>query len=225
MSQEIRQNKALEMAQGQSSEFHTLWVTNELQNQNVSHSAQILDFGAGQGALLGSLQKMKYENLQGADLLAKPSGFAGNWIQSDLNRFQSEKFNSAFDCILCIEVIEHLENPREILRQFHEMLKPGGLVLMTTPHVESYRSLISLYFRGHYVDFLDNSYPAHITPVLPKDLQRIVSEAGFEKLHIQYSGKGVLPALTSLTWQQVSLGLLKGKRTSDHVMITARKKL
>ena len=43
-----------------------------------------------------------------------------------------EEFREAFDCILCSEVIEHVERPEEFLKDCSALLKEGGLFLFST---------------------------------------------------------------------------------------------
>jgi len=63
---------------------------------------------------------------------------------------------------------------------------------------------------------------AHITALLRKDLVRILSEAGFSDVRFHFTDHGGLPKLPAVSWQQVSLGLLKGCRFSDNVIATAK---
>lgn len=39
-----------------------------------------------------------------------------------------------FELIWCSEVIEHLENPQKSVNEFRRVLKPGGLLVVTTPN-------------------------------------------------------------------------------------------
>ncbi len=220
---EILQKKALQMAEGRSSDLHLNWVLRTLTAEGLSAQAKVLDFGAGVGRLLHGLKEQGVLKLTGADLLPPPADFNGKWKQADLNHFPGREFSLEFDWVVGVEVIEHLENPRNMIRTMAEMTKLGGHILLTTPNVESFRSILSLIVRGHYVDFLDSSYPAHITPVLPMDLQRIVLESGFEIKRLEYSGRGAIPGLTKWSWHQISGSLLKGKRFSDHILVVARK--
>jgi hypothetical protein len=77
--------------------------------------------------------------------------------------------------------------------------------------------------RGHFVAFTDSSYPAHITPLNRKDLLRIAQEAGFQFVGWDYVEKGCVPGLTSLSWQQLSFGVLQGLRYSDNLFIVLKK--
>lgn len=41
--------------------------------------------------------------------------------------------DASFDAVLCTEVIEHIQDPTEIIREMHRVLKPGGRLLATIP--------------------------------------------------------------------------------------------
>ncbi len=41
--------------------------------------------------------------------------------------------DASFDAVLCTEVIEHIPDPTESIREMHRVLKPGGLLLVTLP--------------------------------------------------------------------------------------------
>jgi 2-polyprenyl-3-methyl-5-hydroxy-6-metoxy-1,4-benzoquinol methylase len=187
-------------------------------------SGTLLDFGAGRGELLSILQaQRRFTTLSGTDVLHRPAGLSASidWIEQDLNTPIAAK--PQFDVVICSEVIEHLENPRHTFRSIHGALKPGGTLLLTTPNQESLRSYVALLFRGHFIGFVDSCYPAHITALLRTDLKRICSECGFEQPRFAYSNHGLLPKLTSTTWQRVSLGLLAGRWFSDNLALVAKK--
>ncbi len=41
--------------------------------------------------------------------------------------------DESFDVVLCTEVIEHISNPIEAIKEFGRLLKPGGQLLLTAP--------------------------------------------------------------------------------------------
>ena len=47
----------------------------------------------------------------------------------------------AFDVIAFLEVIEHVDNPGEVLDGFQRGLRPGGMLLLSTPNVLGYNTL------------------------------------------------------------------------------------
>lgn len=186
---------------------------------------KLLDFGAGTGELAAAfVGQGLFDEVHAVDLVPYPGARLEKitWHYADLNDRLGD-FDAPFDAIFAAEVIEHLENPRALAREWFRLLKPGGWVACSTPNNESWRAILSLIGRGHYVAFGPSNYPAHITPMLAIDLTRVLQEAGFESVEIKYTNFGSLPKFTSRTWQQVSGGLLRGRRFSDNVIAVARK--
>lgn len=199
-------------------------VINTLKNLNTDHKF-LLDFGSGKGELLQILFKtFKFKKLCGIDLYKKSKKLSNkiDWIKTDLNN--NIKLKNKFDFIICTEVIEHLENPRQTLRNIHDLMKPKSTLILTMPNNESIRALVAIIFGGHFALFLGNSYPAHITALLKLDLIRICKEIGFSNLSFFYTDNGCVPKFTRLTWQNLSYGLLKGKYFSDNILMIAKKK-
>jgi 2-polyprenyl-3-methyl-5-hydroxy-6-metoxy-1,4-benzoquinol methylase len=110
-----------------------------------------------------------------------------------------------------------------MIREIFRILRPGGTAIVTTPNNETWRSLIALLVRGHFVYFGDSDYPAHITALLRKDFIRIFQEALFAAPEFYFSNSGGIPGKPLTSWQQVSFGALGGLRYSDNILALARK--
>jgi SAM-dependent methyltransferase len=186
---------------------------------------KIFDYGAGMGHMTRKLLACRrFEHVAAADIRGIPSDLEGivEWIQQDLN-VPLIGHDEAFSTIVAVEVIEHLENPRMVMRELTRTLIPGGTIILTTPNNESLRSLAALLVRGHYVAFSDSCYPAHITALLRKDFLRIFGEVGLLPPEFYFSDVGGIPGKPNITWQRVSFGLLCGLRFSDNIVAVARK--
>jgi SAM-dependent methyltransferase len=57
--------------------------------------------------------------------------------------------DSSFDGILHSEGIEHIDNQIAVLREFHRILKPGGILIVTTPNVLNFEGRLGLLLTGH----------------------------------------------------------------------------
>lgn len=191
------------------------------------HARDVLDFGSGAGQFLpGLAASFPLARLAAVDIMPRPADVAPEvrWERADLNA--STPFpDESFDLIFAVEVIEHLENPRHVLRELHRLLTPGGVLVLTTPNPTSIRSVAQMALRGHFALFDDANYPAHIMAVTPVELRRIASETKFENCRFFYTDRGHVPKFLRWTWQQTPLvgRVLKGARFSDNYGATLRK--
>jgi len=193
--------------------------------KEMKSDCDLLEFGAGTGSLLRQICESGFRgNITAADIQPCPEQLPiqVSWIQSDLN-YPIDVPDNSFDLIVSTEVIEHLENPRAIFREFYRMLRPSGQLIVTTPNQESIRAFVALLLKGHFVAFLDSCYPAHITALLRKDFERICSETGFEAPQFVYTNTGGIPRIPRILWQDITFNLLKGRLFSDNVMVVSSK--
>jgi hypothetical protein len=56
-----------------------------------------------------------------------------------------------------------------------------------------------------------------------KDFERIAAEAGFVRPRFVYTDDGGVPRYPAMTWQRVSLGLLRGRLFSDNVLVLTQR--
>ncbi|MCC5951533.1 MAG: methyltransferase domain-containing protein [Acidimicrobiia bacterium] len=180
------------------------------------------DLGSGTGQLIALLSKLpNIASVVGLDLVEHGSSSV-NTISSDLNS-DFPCASDSFDLLTAVEVIEHLENPRHFARECSRLLKPNGILILTTPNIESFRSLISLWARGTHGAFGDREYPAHITPMLATDTDRVLDEAGISVLAHRYSNPGALPHFTRWKWPKRWVVGSQAKRFSDGILVVGKK--
>lgn len=87
-----------------------------------------------------------------------------------------------FDIVTSFEVIEHVTNPGEELERMRAVLRPGGLLYVTTPN---YRCI------GHLLagkDWSVVNYPEHLSLFSPRTLRRLMKEIGFRPTRIRTTG-------------------------------------
>jgi SAM-dependent methyltransferase len=105
-----------------------------------------LDFGCGAGGLIRFLLDRRVLGAGTRRLRVDPAGvdvgsYADRLRRDGLNIYTPAGLNAlpdgSFDIISLIEVVEHLEHPLEALALCSRLLKPGGLLLLTTGNLAS----------------------------------------------------------------------------------------
>lgn len=186
----------------------------------------LVDVGAGAGSLFPWVQK-HVERYVGADIVrydAFPD--AAEFVAVDLDSGRLPFEDGSLPLVTCVETIEHVENPRALLRELVRVLAPGGWLFVTTPNQLSLASKLCLVFRDEFLHFQERPglYPAHISALLEVDLRRMASELGLSDVTIAYTGHGRVP-FSSRKWP-VWFSKNRGKRArlfSDNVLLAARK--
>lgn len=76
--------------------------------------------------------------------------------------------DGSYDAVLCTQVLEHVPNPGEVVREQYRVLRPGGRLYMTVPLVWELHELPFDFFR-----------------YTPHGLERLLDAVGFTKLDIR----------------------------------------
>ena len=155
--------------------------------RHVAPGARVVDVGCGQGAFALRMADEGYA-ITGLDVVPpteQPAGAALDYHQVDLfepaaREAFAQAHRGAFDVVVLLEVIEHVRNPWETLAFAHELLTPGGLLLLSTPNITSFFSRFRFLTGGRFHQFepTDLSY-GHINPMTPLMVELVLEESGF----------------------------------------------
>ncbi|NOY38385.1 MAG: class I SAM-dependent methyltransferase [Chlorobi bacterium] len=172
--------------------LRTWYIRKELKRFARMHPGpvSVLDAGTGFGQYVCFMQR-KFRNwrVHGIDINEDQlrdviqffnkidSGKRLSFEVADLEKYGTDK---TFDLILCVDVMEHIPDDHAVFRNFSRSLKPGGMLLISTPsdlggsdvHDESDKSFIEEHVRDGY----------NIEAI-----QKQLSEAGFIKTKAYYS--------------------------------------
>jgi len=101
--------------------------------QNL-HRGKVLDVPAGEGALALRLVKAGFD-VQCCDLYPEIFRLENIDIRKGDMGGTLPYQDSSFDCLTCIEGLEHIENPQQAIREFSRLLKPGGHLIVSIPNI------------------------------------------------------------------------------------------
>jgi 2-polyprenyl-3-methyl-5-hydroxy-6-metoxy-1,4-benzoquinol methylase len=149
---------------------------------NSLREKSILDVGCGVGSLLDMTR-----NISGSQIGVEPCGpYLESLTGRDYTVFPSLKNaantnKSSIDWAFSVQVIEHVENPREFLEEIFCLLKPGGRALISTPNRDDV--LMSL-LNDEFAPFFYRS--AHRWYFDHKSLTICAERAGFEVADVHF---------------------------------------
>jgi ubiquinone/menaquinone biosynthesis C-methylase UbiE len=144
--------------------------------------SRILDWGAGDGALVNLLRQNGFD-CWGIDLYSN---------QPSDERLASSSIEDVtipdefFDIITCFHVLEHLENPVESVKKAFRLIKKGGFLILEVPNISSFGFLL---FRKRWQPL---EIPTHLNHFNLQSLVRLFDNVGdYEITRISYFSKRV----------------------------------
>lgn len=181
--------------------------------KNVKNT-KVLDLGCGTGDFIADLQKRGCE-VWGVDFNKNAINYAKecfgleNIFLMPCDEFFQLSNLPKFDIITCFEIIEHLDNPLEFIREAGRLLKPEGIIVLSTPSRE--RLLVNL----PKWDFPPN----HLTRWNKKAISNLFKKINFKIANFQYVEE--FEVLYGLMVEKIRFGLvakvkkaLKNKETA-----------
>lgn len=151
---------------------------------------RLLDVGCATGSFLEAARRQGW-TVEGLELGQASAAYARDVLGltvREASLYDAEPGDGRFDAIVFLEVIEHLEDPPAALARLYRWLRPGGLLLLSTPNFDS------LYRRLHGAGWwVVNCEEEHIQLFTRSTLRRALRGAGFAVLShgsrsIDYAG-------------------------------------
>lgn len=129
------------------------WIEGKRVNKIVERALvyqgkKVLEVGCGAGNIL---EKIPLDKLFGVDisdfLLRRAKIKLNNKAYLSLGNAEEMPFrDKSFELVICTEVIEHTENPKILLENIYNILKPDGELIISIPNDRLFNFLKKLYF-------------------------------------------------------------------------------
>lgn len=147
----------------------------------------VLDYGVASGAFAEQLSEKGFRDIYGLDLdnylSEKNSKLVKEFKIVDLNLDALPWANDFFQVVTAWCVLPHLENPHHCIRETLRVLRPGGLFILSIPHLMSKASIN--YFLKHEDFSRYAPQNNHIAVFTPGVFQNTVLRY-FEKVNMEY---------------------------------------
>lgn len=159
---------------------------------------KVLDVPTGPGVFAGRLKKIGFE-ISCCDINASYFSVPGLKVElGDLNQTLPYPDNT-FDYLVCLDRIEHTENPSNAIREFQRVLKKGGKLFLSTPNYLNIERRLHFLVTGCFPKipshgvvkdiFKGDLSMAHISPLGYPLLKFIMEWHGFRVLRLEKDRK------------------------------------
>ncbi len=178
---------------------------------------RLLDVGCATGALLSEGKKLGWE-CEGVELGLASARYASEHLGLTIHNQSLFDFTPVehYDLVSFLEVIEHLESPKMALCRIQEILKPEGLLLLSTPNFDS---LFRRMFGTSW--WVINCEDEHIMFFTPASLTSALEKNGFEVLDLRTRSIDLV-GLARTFRDRFSQRLTPSTKDEDHGYYTAR---
>lgn len=136
----------------------------------VSAQTKWLDFGCGNGGLVRHVKKEV-----GCDVVGFEEGWAAEQARTKgipvMRETDLASHDGTCDIVTAIEVIEHVEDPIAVLKRIRKLLKPGGVLFLTTGNAKPQR--------GKILEWGYTTPEIHMSFFEPETLAMAMEKAGF----------------------------------------------
>jgi 2-polyprenyl-3-methyl-5-hydroxy-6-metoxy-1,4-benzoquinol methylase len=142
---------------------------------------RFLDVGCGNGRYLKMLHQLGVprDYLYGVEMndrqieQLKADGFHGYYGR--IEDVEDQLPAASFDLIVLLQVLEHVENPRQMMTSLAKLLAPGGILIVETPNTKSWD--VKLFRRGYWGGY---HIPRHWNLLSAATLKRLANEQGLD---------------------------------------------
>lgn len=173
-----------------------------------SGATSVLDCGYGTGAIASKLSELpssiSIDIVEGADSLCKKANeHFGTRIRIINSFFELYEPDKKYDVIMALHILEHVEDPVNLLRKFYSWLNTGGIVITAVPNANSiHRQLAVMLNLQPCLEHLSKRDIAvsHKRVYMPSQLQSEFEQAGFKVNEVSGYFLKVVPNSMMLDW-------------------------
>lgn len=187
--------------------------------------ARMVDLGCGPGAM-GERAELFRIDIVAVDRNSAVYQGKHPFVALDFDKvsFADALGIGAFDLVVAVEVIEHVESPIGFLRNVARLLAKNGVAVITTPNVDSLAARLKFLLAGRLRMMDERSDPTHISPIFADLLLRqFLPRAGLRiREHLLFPPNGHQLTRKPIAWTlRLASKVFRGKVISGdhHVLV------
>ena len=160
---------------------------NFIEERSSVEGKKVLDVGCGGGILAEALNELG-ANVTGIDASENTIGVAKShsrsigsdviYIQNTIEEFISSHPNEKFDVITCLEMLEHVPSPNEIIKSCSNLLKDDGNIFFSTINRNPRSYLFAVIGAEYILNLLPKGTHDYEKFIKPSELAKWIREAG-----------------------------------------------
>jgi SAM-dependent methyltransferase len=142
----------------------------------------LLDVGCGFGAFLEAAKSVGWR-VYGVEVAFAPASIAARHHDVFYGYLSDAPYEpNSFDVVRLNNVIEHVSSPRALLQEIRRLIRPGGLLFISTPNVTSFTAALNgmgwRYVQGE----------SHLYLFGLRTIERLLENAGFKVVSVSTPG-------------------------------------
>jgi SAM-dependent methyltransferase len=150
-------------------------------------SGRLLDVGCGKGRWLQYLRDHSSFRVEGVEPSPEAAEHARHERGIDVRTgdvFSASYPDETFDAAYLRNVLEHMAEPRALVKEIRRILKPGGVAAVHVPNDASFTNAVKrpLYRSGKIPECGSLFFPIHLNGFTTRALDILFREAGFDRL-------------------------------------------
>ena len=158
-----------------------------IKDRSILEGKKILDVGCGGGILAEALSELG-ANVTGIDASENTIGVAKShsksissnvrFIQNTIEEFIASNPEEKFDVITCLEMLEHVPSPGEIIKNCSDILKKDGDIFFSTINRNPRSYLFAVIGAEYILNLLPKGTHDYEKFIKPSELAKWIREAG-----------------------------------------------
>ena len=166
------------------------YILNKIEYNKIKR-LEILDLGCGGGLTCEPLARLG-ASVTGVDFVRENIKVAKNHaIQSnlDINYFHKDidsiTLKKKYDLILVLEVLEHLEDWKLLIKKLKKNLKPKGKVIFSTINKTQLAKITSIFIAENILNWVPKNTHDYNKLIKPEDLIKVLKKNNFKINNIE----------------------------------------